>query len=314
MKRLLSLLLGLLLLLAVCTSCAADVRRDDTLTVVCTSFAPYDWVKNIIGDAEGIDLVLLADGGKDMHSYSPSAADIMRMIKSDLLIYTGGTSEAWVEELIQKNGLRNTLCLLDLLGDKVKYIEHGDHSDHTDHTHHDSDIDEHVWLSIKNAMLFCEEIKNRLCHIDSARADIYTANCESYLSELSALDREYKAVTDAAAHKTLVVADRYPFRYLFDDYGIGCHAAYVGCSSDSEVGFSTLIFLAQKVDELGLSYILITESSDGKLANTVRESTKNKTATVLTLDSLQTVTDADSHSYLGRMQKNLEILRQALQT
>ena len=312
MKRLLSLLLGLLLLLSICTACAANPSDDDTVTVVCTSFAPYDWARNIIGETEGIELILLTDGGKDMHSYSPSAADIMQIIKSDLLIYTGGISEAWVEELIQKNDLRNTLCLLDCLGDKVKYAEHGDHSDHTDHAHHDSDIDEHVWLSLKNAMLFCEEIKNRLCPIDSAHADIYTSNCESYLAKLSVLDSEYTAAASAAAHKTLVVADRYPYRYLFDDYGIACHAAFVGCSSDSEVSFSTLIFLAQKVDELGLDSILITESSDGKLAKTVRESTKNKTAAVLTLHSLQTVTDADSQSYLDGMKNNLEILRQAL--
>ena len=308
MKRFLPLLLGLLLILTACTSCASGTQDDDTLTVVCTSFAPYDWARNIVGDTEGIELILLADGGKDMHSYSPSAADIMRIIKCDLLIYTGGVSETWVKELIQKNDLKNTLCLLEHLGDKVKCIDHSDHHDHEGHEHDSDSADEHVWLSLTNAMLFCAEIKNRLCAIDSVHAETYGDNCESYSSELAALDSDYRAAVSAAKHKTLVLADRYPFRYLFDDYGITCHAAFEGCSSDSEVSFSTLIALAQKVDELSLDSILITESSDGKLATTVKESTKQKNASILTLDSLQTVTDAGNESYLGRMKNNLDIL------
>ena len=225
MKRFVSLLLGLLLLLSVCTSCASDTRDDDGLTVVCTSFAPYDWARNVLGDTEGVNLILLADGGKDMHSYSPSAADIMRIIKCDLLIYTGGVSETWVEELIQKNDLKNTLCLLEHLGDKVKCIDHSDHDEHQGHEHDSGNVDEHVWLSLQNAMLFCTEIQNRLCAIDNARADTYDANCESYLSELAELDSAFRTAMSAAKHKTLVLADRYPFRYLFDDYGITCHAA-----------------------------------------------------------------------------------------
>ena len=305
MKRFVSLLLGLLLLLSVCTSCASGTQDDDGLTVVCTSFAPYDWARNVLGDTEGVNLILLADGGKDMHSYSPSAADIARIIKSDLLICTGGTSEAWVRELSEKNHLQNTLYLIDLLGDNAKHLDCTDEH-HEGHSH--DDIDEHVWLSLQNAMLFCTEIQNRLCAIDSTHADSYASNCESYLSELAALDSAFRAATSAAKHKTLVLADRYPFRYLFDDYGITCHAAFEGCSADSEVSFSTMIYLAQKVDELLLDSILITETSDGKLANTVKESTKQKNATILTLDSLQTVTDAGNESYLDRMKKNLEIL------
>lgn len=311
MKRSLSLLLGLFLLLAALCSCAQDTQGDDTVTVVCTSFAAYDWARQILGDTEGTELVLLTDGGKDMHSYSPSAADIMRMIKCDLLISIGGPSEAWVRDLAEKNGLQNILYLLDVLGDKVKCIDHED-AEHAHQDHEHQNVDEHVWFSLKNAMLFCEQIKDRLCHIDSVRADSYTANFENYLDKLSQLDREYEKTVSAATHKTLVVADRYPYRYLFDDYGISCHAAFVGCSSDSEVSFSTLIFLSGKVDELALDSILITESSDGKLASTVRDSTKNKTAAILTLHSLQTVTDKNQ-SYLKLMEQNLEILRQALQ-
>ena len=311
-------LLAILMIMGCLSSCAERVG-EGKLSVVCTTFVQYDWARKILGESDGVSLTLLVSGGKDMHSFEPSAADMVRVLESDLLIYTGGVSEAWVDELAARGELKRPLSLLDCLGNDVKYVEYTEGMEHThggeghsehgaEHTH--GEVDEHVWLSLKNAARLCERIADELCELDAENVEVYRANCARYISELLALDGEYALAVAGAAHKTLVVADRHPYRYLFDDYGISCHAAFAGCSTESEASFATVVFLAGKVDELDLSGVIVTESSDGRLAKTVVESTAAKNAEIYTLHSLQTVSSTES--YLGVMRENLETIKKIL--
>ena len=306
MRKLLSFLLVVLLLVS-CLSACAGREGEDKLTVVCTSFVAYDWAREIVGDTDAVSLHLLADGGRDMHSFEPSAADMVKILESDLFIYIGGPSEAWVDELVQKNELKNTLALLDCLNGNVKYIEHG----HEEHTH--QVVDEHAWLSVINAALFSDAIGAELCLIDPANEATYQANLDRYLEELSSLAFDYASLGASSDGKTLVVADRYPFRYLFEDCGFSVVAAFSGCSAESEASFATVISLAKEVDEQGLSGVLVTETSDKKLAETVIANTKNKNAAIYTLHSLQTVADPEHTSYLAVMRENLRRLRAVLE-
>ncbi len=305
MKRFLVCLLAILMLLSVLSSCAERREEDGELLVICTSFSWYDWARQIVGESEGVTLRLLVSGGKDMHSYSPSTADMMAILRCDLLIYGGGVSEAWVDGLAAEGKLHTPLSLLALLGEDVKYIEpHGEHA-------HGA-VDEHIWLSLRNAALFCESIRGALCRIDAANAETYTENCALYLEKLSALDREFSALAEGAAQKHVVVADRHPYRYLFEDYGIACHAAFEGCSTESDASFSTVISLSEAMDSLALDGILVTETSDMRLARTVRENTVAKGAEIYVLHSLQSVTDAENTSYLAVMEENLKVLEAVL--
>ncbi len=217
--------------------------------------------------------------------------------------------------------------LLDVLGDKVKTEEHKegmehdhDHDDHDegehDHEHEDEEEkDEHVWLSLKNASALCEHICDKICEKDKANKDTYLANTKSYIQKLDKLDMQYKDAADNAKSKTLVFADRFPFRYMVDDYGLDYYAAFAGCSAECEASFETVIFLAKKVDELGLKNIFQIEGSKSNIAKTVKDNTKSKDQNIVTLDSLQSVTKKDVDggvTYLGEMEKNLSVLRDAL--
>ena len=180
---------------------------------------------------------------------------------------------------------------------------------------HEEEMDEHVWLSLQNAAVLMQSLSDTVSEIDPANKDLYAANTAAYLTKLSELDAQYKAAADAAKVKTLLFADRFPFRYLTDDYGLDYYAAFVGCSAESEASFETIAFLAKKADELGLSAILQIESADGSIARTVKDNTETKDQTVLTLDSMQSVTTQDIESgttYLGVMEQNLGVLRQAI--
>ena len=296
----------------------ADASADQVnMSIVTTIFPEYDWVMNVLGDKAGnAEVTMLLDNGVDLHSYQPTAMDIAKIADCDLFIYVGGESDEWVEDALAEstNPDMKVINLLETLGDSVKEEEIKEGMEH-DHDHEEPEYDEHVWLSLRFAAVICDEIANTLAEIDSANAESYKSNAESYISELNALDSEYADVIGSASCKTLLFGDRFPFRYLTDDYGLDYYAAFVGCSAETEASFETIIFLSGKVDELSLKNVMKIESSDGKIAQTIIENTESKDQQVLTLDSMQSTTSKDvlsGSSYLEIMKSNLEVLKTAL--
>ena len=314
------LLTGMLML----ASCSAKQNSEDVgkLRIVTTVFPEYDWVCEILGDkADGAELTMLLDNGVDLHSYQPTVDDILKITNCDVFIYVGGESDNWVgDALKQADGKGLTvISLLDILGDKLKEeeVKEGMEAEEEEEAEEAEgpEYDEHVWLSLKNAKILVGEIAKAIAEKDSANSDAYLANADAYLAKLDALDKQYQEAVDAAKVKTLVFCDRFPFRYLTDDYGIDYYAAFVGCSAETEASFKTVSFLAQKVDELSLDSVIVIEGSDGRIAQTVIENTKAKTAKVLTLNSMQATTSLDvknGANYLAIMEKNLETLKTAL--
>lgn len=295
------------------TGCGAvPEKQTDKLRVVTTVFPEYDWVHEIAGD--NADITMLLDNGVDMHSYQPTAADIMKISDCDIFIYVGGESDAWVEDALKEAVNKNmtVINLLDILGDAAKIEEP---LPGTEPEEDGKEYDEHVWLSLKNAEHLCAEIAEAMSGADAENADIYRQNASEYIKKLDALDREYTAAVSAAEHDTLVFGDRFPFRYMTDDYGISYYAAFEGCSAETEASFETVAFLAGKLDELGLKCVMTIDGSDKRIAKTIIESSKDEDRKILTLDSMQSTTmkDAkDGASYYGIMESDLNILKEAL--
>lgn len=472
-------------------------NNDEKLKVVTTIFPEYDWVKQIAGDEiSNMDLTLLLDNGVDLHSYQPTAEDIMKVSDCDLFVYVGGESDGWVEDALKEavnkdmkvvnllevlkdtvkteeampgmqaedghnhgythfadsdvqdrnlsdwagdwqsvypylqdgtldpvmerkaesgdktaeeyhsyyeNGYKTDVTAIEIDGDNntisftkdgetatatyqyegfqiydyksgnrgvryffeavggskdaPKYVQFSDHgiapgkAEHfhiysgndgfealseemenwptyypADMTgdeiaedmleHEEKEYDEHVWLSLKNAKTLCSAIADALETADPEKKDIYEENVKQYLTELSALDAQYQDVVNSASQTTLLFGDRFPFRYLVDDYELSYYAAFAGCSAESEASFETISFLAKKIDELGLKNVMTIEKSDQKIAKTIIENTKDKNQKILTLDSMQSTTSgdvADGTTYLSVMESNLDVLKEALQ-
>ncbi len=356
-KKIISAVLMLALALGLLAGCGAAPAKDadagqkaddaddaPKLHIVTTIFPVYDWTVNILGEqAASAEVTMLLDNGVDLHSFQPSADDIVRISTCDLFIYVGGESDDWVDDALEEATNKNmaVISLMETLGDSVKEeeivegMEH-DHHDHEheeehgheheeehdheleeehDHEHEEAEYDEHVWLSLKNAAVLCRAVADALGQADSENAALYTANADAYIEKLNALDGQYQAAADAAAYHTVLFGDRFPFRYLTDDYGLDYYAAFTGCSAETEASFETIIFLAGKLDELGLPAVLQIESADGSIARTVVENTRNKDQQILTMDSMQSTTAKDvaaGASYLSVMEANLDILKTAL--
>ena len=336
MKKMIALLLALLMAVGMLAGCAKQKDDDttdttDKLRIVTTIFPEYDWVREILGDkADNADVTMLLDNGVDLHSYQPTADDIVKISDCDLFIYVGGESDGWVEDALKNatNKDMKVVNLLEVLGDKVKneevvegmQEEEHEHEDGEEHEEgeeheHEEEADEHVWLSLKNAEVLVGTISNALQEVDPGNKDAYAANADAYVKKLSALDAEYQTAVDNAARKTVLFGDRFPFRYLVDDYGLNYYAAFVGCSAETEASFETISFLAKKVDELKLPCVLTIEGKNHKIAETIVKNTAPKSQKILTMDSMQSTTSNDVASgttYFSVMEKNLAVLKEAL--
>ena len=329
-------------------STSSEAKTDDAnkkFSVVCTIFPEYDWIRQLVGDKkDNYEITYLLDKGVDLHSYQPTAEDIAKIANCDLFVYVGGESDGWVDDALKesKNDKMQVVNLLETLGKNVKpeeVVEGMQEEDEHDHDHEDADhdhddkdhdhedadhdhdheeeteYDEHVWLSLRNATTLVNTLAEKLQTIDPENKDYYATTAADYTAKLGDLDSRYLATIKKAKVKTVLFGDRFPFRYLVDDYGLKYYAAFVGCSAETEASFETVAFLAKKTDDLKLKSVLVIENSDQKIAKKIVETTKDKNQNIVVLNSMQSVTNddiANGATYLSIMESNLKALASAL--
>lgn len=348
MYRKTAIIMALLLLLSA-LSLPALAAEPGPIRVVVTSFPLFDWTRQVLGErGEAVSLHLLQDAGIDLHNFQPTVEDMVQVSSADVFIYIGGPSDRWVADALKEavNPRQIPLNLMDALGDHVKQdltVEgmqesdhHHDHDhDHDDHDHeHDEDhnhdhdhedaqpvarvhshADEHIWLSLRNAQVLVAAIRDALMEADPDHRETYTANAAAYIEQLKNLDAQYSQLLDTKEQKVLLFGDRFPFRYLMDDYGITYYAAFAGCSAETEASFETIAFLSGKVDSLSLKAVMKLDGSDGRIADAVVRTTDSRSQAVMTLNAMQSVSREDIESdasYLAIMEDNLAVLNQAL--
>ena len=306
-----------------CSSSGSGASDASGLKIVTTIFPEYDWVMNVLGDNPAdIEVTMLLENGVDLHSFQPTVDDILKISSCDMFVYVGGESDKWVEDALKEAANKDMIVidLLDVLGDSAKEEETVEGMQEEDHDHQEdesdeTEYDEHVWLSLKNAVSFTEVISKAVQELDPDHAGLYRSNSVSYTEKLNALDVSYLSAVSGAPVRTVLFADRFPFRYLTEDYGLDYYAAFSGCSAETEASFETITFLARKTDELSLPAVLTIEGTDHRIAETILSNTRNGDLKILTMDSMQAVTSKDvseGTTYISIMENNLEVLKEAL--
>ena len=344
-----ALLLPVLLAILILSGCRAGDMPSDAgesaagkPSIICTAFPQYDWTLQILGSrADQFSVVLLNHQGADMHSFQPTAANMVSMANCDLFIHMGGYSESWVPAALESAGNPDAavLTLLDHVEKLEEEFTPGmAHDAHHDHAHgHADDIgsddgdahiheegheaeeveyDEHLWLSLRCAQDACRSIADAVCSLDPAHAEAYEENLQHYCSRLQTLDRKYETAVRNSECPILLFADRFPFRYLAHDYDIECFAAFPGCSAETEASFETILALSEELSAHQLQSVILLEGSKTDFAQTVIRNSERKDARILTLNSMQAAGQREADAgitYLSIMEDNLQVLKTALQ-
>lgn len=304
------ILITILAVLVVFEFSGCKVRKMDTsdkVNIVCSIFPEYDWARNILGDDDdATTLTLLEKNGVDLHSYIPSSTDLSTVASCNLLVYTGGKSDTWITDILNNSSNTNqtVINLMEVLKDQLK-------KDGPDA----ADYDEHLWLSIKNAKVICNYFTETLCELLPDSADRYQSRLADYMKKLDAMDLSLQGVVQASQNKTLIICDRFPFRYLAEDYGIQYCAPFSNCAGQREPGAEAIDLLSETLVKLNSSAVIVLENSDKKIAKTVIGNAKKPNCDTLTMDSMQSVTLRQAFAgvtYISQMQKNLESIQKAL--
>ena len=313
-RKLLAVITAAATVLSLC-ACSSESGYSNSdsgkLKIISTVFPPYDLARQIAGDNAEISILL--PPGSEIHNYGPSAKDMIAIRNCDIFLYIGGENEQWAEKLINSNDTENVTAvkLIDYVPTLSEDEDEHDH-DH-DHDHeHGHETDEHIWTSPKNAQLMLSAVYDAICKVDPSDKQTYTKNKDAYAKQLSDLDDAYRSAVDNAKNKTIVLADKFPFRYLAHEYGLEFSAAFAACSDESEPGVSTMIKLTKTIKENNIPAVYYLEFSSTKIADTLCDETG---ATKLMLHSCHNVSKQDIEnnvSYVDLMKQNLENLKLTL--
>lgn len=292
-----------------------NYSEEKKLSVITTIFPPYDFVRQIGGDAVSVKMLL--NPGADIHSYEPSPKDIIDISECDLFIYTGGENDEWVDSFLDGEQKTNALKLIDcveLLDEEIKEGMSGFEDENHGHSHnHDhSESDDHVWTSPKNTVKIAKKICGLLCRTDPLNKNTYIKNTDNYISELMKLDSEFSEIINNSNRKTLIFGDRFPVRYFVEEYGLDYYAAFPGCSSSVEANPKTVEFLIEKIKEEDIPVIFYIELSDKRMANILAEETG---ARIMLFNSAHNISAEDFEkgiTYIDIMKNNETALKEAL--
>ena len=321
-KALLTAVIMCLLTFTGCMQSNADYIKNNNnseLSIVTTCFPPYDFARAVKGNTDNITMLISA--GAEAHSYEPTPLDILKIQQCDVFIYIGGEGEVWADEIL--NSMDTSGKYILKLSDYAELLEEADiegansaheHHNHSEHEeeHDDCDFDEHIWTSPENAISMTEAVCNTLSDADSKKADLYRKNTEEYTDKLRKLDSDFRDMIFGAKSNLIVVGDRFPFRYLADEYNLQYYSAFSGCSSETEPGVYTMAFLINKVLENKVKNIFCLEFSTRKVAEKLSDATG---AEILTLHSCSNVSRDDFRNnvtYIDLMYQNLNTLKEAL--
>ncbi len=313
-KKIAAVLLSVLMLIT-CAACSEKKITEDNgkLKIVSTVFPPYDFAKQIVGD--NAELSILLPPGSDTHSFEPSPKDIISIENCDIFLYIGGVNEQWAEKILESCD-KSKVKIVKLI-DCVELIPEGISEDGNEEHHendgHNHEYDQHIWTSPKNAKLMLSEIYKAIAEADKENESTYKANYEKYDSEITALQNDIKTAVDNANNKTVIFADKFPFRYFAEEFGLTCHAAFSSCSDESEPSAADVAKLIDIIKENKISTVYYLQFSNKKVADNICAETG---ATALPLHVCHNVSGdelAAGESYVSLMRNNLENLKKCLE-
>lgn len=315
-KVVLIILLAIILITGICVLLVSGNAKEksDKMQIVVTNFATYDFVRQILGDTNGIELVFLLEPGMDSHGYEPTAQDIIKIKNAHAFIYIGGELEQWADRIVETlDDNEKAICLLDM-ADLIKESE-VDGAEHVhDHDEHEVELqyDSHVWTSPANSIKIVQNLADLICTLDVENAEKYSQNAKEYIAKIKGVQAQIQKIVDNRVRDRLVFGDRMPMQYFINEFGLEVSAAFNGCSSDAEPSSKTISYLIDRVKAENIPVILYIELGSGKVAQTIAEETGAQIAQIQSFHNVSKKDFYNGETYVSLMTRNLEVLKKAL--
>ena len=306
MKKFVFSLIFFVVLVLTLASCGFNKEKSEEakINIVVTIFPQYDFVRQLTEGVDSIKVNMLIPPGADVHCFEPTPQDFVDIEKSDLLIYCGGKSDAWIEKILKssKKDAKKTMSMVDVVkscstSNKLKQL---------------IEKDEHVWTSPLNCITIVKSLTKKLCEIDGKNALKYNENMEKYVQKLLKLHESFKDVVAERKRDFIVFADRFAFLHFVNEYGLKYYALYNNCNSKADVSPKDVSKIIEKIKKNKVPLILKLDQSEYKLAESISKETGVKVKTFYSCHNCSKKDFENGETVLDMFSKNVKTLKEAL--
>lgn len=280
-----SIILMLPIMLIGCgTQSDKNINNGEEKVNVTVSISPIKEFTELIGGDKVKVTSLIADN-VEPHDVDLKPRDFEKLTKSELFIYNGLGMEDWLEQVKEQ-----------ISEDKIKYV---DTSENGNPIKTDGKTDPHQWLSLKEAINQCNNIKNALEEVDPENKTYYEENYEKVKTDFEELYNEYLPKFQSLEHKNFVTSHE-AFGYLCRDFGLE-QQALNDLFGEGELTAKKIEDLVKYCNDNGVTTIFSEEEDSQKEANTLAKEINGEVKPLYTLE-----TKVEGKSYLEVMKINLE--------
>lgn len=281
----------------------ADDNNSDKLKVSVSFDAMKEFVEAVGKDKVAVSVIVPT--GIEPHDFEPKAQDLAKLTKAKIFVYSGLGMESWAEKAISSANNSELITVEASKGiDAIEIADADEHQDE-DTTHEHGQIDPHTWLSLKNAQIEVNNIKEALIKADPENKDYYEQNCNEYVAQLEALYAEYNEKIQSASHKNFVTGHS-AFAYLCRDFNLQQNSVE-DVFAEGEPTPKKLAGLIDYCKEHNVKVIFAEEMASPEVSQTLANEVGAQVETIYTIESSE-----DNLSYLERMQANLDKIYNSL--
>ena len=307
-RRVLAVLLVLLLLCGAALPFFGGIAVHEAkkLSVVTTSFAPFDFARAVCGD--DAEVTMLLSPGEESHTFEPTPGDLLLLEQCDVFVYGGGESDAWADDILSSldTSKKQIVRMMDVVELQEEQSLEGMQEEEEEEE--EEPYDEHVWTSVFNAQKITAAVCDAVCAADSDHAASFRARAADYTAQMQALDDAFFALAKKKQGQSFIVGDRFPFQYFMTRYGFSFYAAFPGCSAESDANPHTVGFLIDKAKAQQTPVIFKVDLSTGAVANTIAAASGSRVETLYSCHVISAEDFANGETYITLMQRNLTAL------
>jgi ABC-type Zn uptake system ZnuABC Zn-binding protein ZnuA len=298
-------------LLVVAGGCGSDVEQDSSEVRVVASTALIAEFASAVAGEDAV-VVGLIPAGVDPHSFEPAPAVAASIAQADLMLVNGYQLEEALLDVIEQNTSGDALLVAVSAGIEIEPHTHEGDADDV-HDDEGSDIDHlalaraegdpHLWMDVRNAMRYVENIRDALIDVDPADEDGYRERADAYLVQLQALDDELVSqLSDLPAEDRQLVVFHDAFQYFARAYSLELVAAVLPVGAQPDVSAGALADLVETIEARGVGVVY----AEPQFSSQVLDRVAAEAGVVV--GTLYVVYAGEVDTYIEMMRANLDAL------